>query len=790
MFLSVLLYSCSGKQTDTVFVMNVGNLVTGADSDGGVMVWGHNQTLGDRMGFNVTPANDIVSLKNGTWKFWAVSWDGGLPMVGNTKCAVVTTDIGGGAQEVNMSLATANCTASEFADTNYTGGTQFDDTQFEICQFGDTLSTTCNLASFGSFRVSLPSYQGSQIQNLGLNKCFTGNSGSGLKIPAGKFGLALPFKVDIHLYPAGNTTCTGASYAIMPFNTGLANGVPTAGHSYSDGNAGAAINTVRVKKSLAITAPVFNNINSSGTVVTSNDNIPEINFSNVTSGDVVKIYTSIGNCTANTGDVGSAVATGPSVAVYTSSGLTEAVYNFYAKKIDSSSNVSNCISAGTYTLDMTGPSVTINQAGAQADPALTLPIVYDVSFSEPINPATFIVSDLITTGTATWSTMNWTITNSGNDRDFVVTLTMAGTSPTTDGSLFLTLSASMVSDVAGNPNTASSSTDNQVYVNFMAPALASGLAWASPVMNVTSGLVANWTRSVEADSQDFILYTNAGCTTLAGYQQLGLTGVVESHTFNITQSAGTEMNYYFKIVTHDGYGRSSSTCSGSPIEIDLQNPNNATILGWDSASPSNSPSGKQAQWTASTSTDIVEQQIQFYKGVGGCLGTPYGSLVTGLSSVASDYAVMLSDNDENYYEVTTVDNAGNFSVSPCSPVMEIDSLPPNLLAINTPMSLYKTGDTLNINLIFDEQTNVVGMPELDFVLGDRNRKAIYVSGSGTTQLTFSYIVEIGDYDSDNDIETVGLPLTGGSYQDALGNMSSNIGSLSYFNIKINGMDNG
>ncbi len=112
----------------------------------------------------------------------------------------------------------------------------------------------------------------------------------------------------------------------------------------------------------------------------------------------------------------------------------------------------------TYRVDNLGPTVTVNEDSSQPDPAAVLPISFRVVFSEPIIASTFAVDDISQTGTATGIT--WTITESSNgaNTDF----TLRATAVTGAGTLVPSIAVSRVTDAAGNPNAASTSTDNSV----------------------------------------------------------------------------------------------------------------------------------------------------------------------------------------------------------------------------------------------------------------------------------------------------------------------------------------
>ncbi|GAB4568103.1 MAG: hypothetical protein Fur0017_10400 [Anaerolineales bacterium] len=111
----------------------------------------------------------------------------------------------------------------------------------------------------------------------------------------------------------------------------------------------------------------------------------------------------------------------------------------------------NCV---TYN-DTTPPTVTINQAAGQPDPTSATPINFTVTFSEPINTATFTTADITQNGTA--QGVVWSITNSGDNMTFTLSATASGY-----GTLVPSIAANRVIDLTGNNNLPSTSTDNSV----------------------------------------------------------------------------------------------------------------------------------------------------------------------------------------------------------------------------------------------------------------------------------------------------------------------------------------
>ena len=112
------------------------------------------------------------------------------------------------------------------------------------------------------------------------------------------------------------------------------------------------------------------------------------------------------------------------------------------------------------TLDRVAPTVTINQQGAQSDPTNALPILFDVAFSEGVTG--FAAADVAQSGTATGVTFTVTAVDASH-------YTVRATVVTGDGTVQPTIAADRCNDLAGNPNVASTSTDNTVALDRVAP---------------------------------------------------------------------------------------------------------------------------------------------------------------------------------------------------------------------------------------------------------------------------------------------------------------------------------
>ncbi|MEG4409228.1 Ig-like domain-containing protein, partial [Microcoleus sp. MON2_D5] len=88
-----------------------------------------------------------------------------------------------------------------------------------------------------------------------------------------------------------------------------------------------------------------------------------------------------------------------------------------------------------------------------------------------------------------------------------------------------------------------------------------------------------------------------------------------------------------------------------------------------------------------------------------------------------------------------------------------------------PDGSYGVGSTINITVTFDAAVNVDttgGTPQLLLETGTTDRFATYTSGSGTTALTFNYVVQAPDTSGDLEyLATTALTLNGGTIKDNL-----------------------
>ena len=119
----------------------------------------------------------------------------------------------------------------------------------------------------------------------------------------------------------------------------------------------------------------------------------------------------------------------------------------------------------TFTTDYF-PGATISQGILQADPTNATPIFFKVIFDKAINPTTFTSDDLDWSGSTTVPVTVNVVEVALDNYDIVIM------DVPTEGTITVSLPAGRVKDLLGNPNLASTSTDNQVTYDLSGPTVA------------------------------------------------------------------------------------------------------------------------------------------------------------------------------------------------------------------------------------------------------------------------------------------------------------------------------
>ncbi|WP_432879854.1 hypothetical protein ACQPYH_33960 [Kribbella sp. CA-245084] len=212
------------------------------------------------------------------------------------------------------------------------------------------------------------------------------------------------------------------------------------------------------------------------------------------------------------------------------------------------------------------PTVTVNQAAAQPDPATTAPVNFTAVFSEAVGD--FTSADV----TVVPATATIVVTGSGT------TYNVAVSGFTSSSTVSVSIAADTVHDSGGAGNTASTSTDNTVTYDATtptapAPAVAAALSFGTFVGNTAVTLT-------DAATDDF-----SGVASVAYYRCTGATGSCtaanwtalgssSSAGFSLTKSApfATDGAYRVVAVATDAAGNVSAPSAATALTVDTTPP--------------------------------------------------------------------------------------------------------------------------------------------------------------------------------------------------------------------------
>jgi uncharacterized membrane protein YgdD (TMEM256/DUF423 family) len=139
---------------------------------------------------------------------------------------------------------------------------------------------------------------------------------------------------------------------------------------------------------------------------------------------------------------------------FTTAALSDGLHSLTATATDASSATSPPSDPVDLTIDTGGPTVIVTPAAGQNSPTNASPVVFAVHFSEPV--VGFTATDVEFTGSTVGGTLSAAVAGSG--ADYTVSVTgMTGT-----GSVVVSIPAAAVTDLAGNPSSASAGTGNSV----------------------------------------------------------------------------------------------------------------------------------------------------------------------------------------------------------------------------------------------------------------------------------------------------------------------------------------
>jgi hypothetical protein len=273
----------------------------------------------------------------------------------------------------------------------------------------------------------------------------------------------------------------------------------------------------------------------------------------------------------------------------------------------------------------------------------------------------------------------------------------------------------------------------------------------------------------------------------------------------IAGSGGSTLYFRYTIVAGDldTDGITSATSiqlNGGSIVDRAGNPYNGIPLAWPvhSVNVGAPPATEQAKTIPANGTyikgNVLEFKYNYDKIVNVTGGTPHLTIrmdgvnktvafdptSSGTTSLRFTYTIVENDWEMNgvqfigiSYNAATIRDVDNNTLTltafPSLTGINVDGDSPVITSVTQAGGNYKIGASVDFVVHYDDTVLVTGNPTMQLTLGITPKTATYVSGSGSGNLTFRYVVDEGTSDNNGIENTSPLSLSGGTIKDAFGN---------------------
>ncbi|WP_415408409.1 Ig-like domain-containing protein [Synechococcus sp. W2B2] len=364
---------------------------------------------------------------------------------------------------------------------------------------------------------------------------------------------------------------------------------------------------------------------------------------------------------------------------------------------------------------------------------------------------------------------------SGSGSSYTATFT-ADANSTSDA--VISVASGTFSNSAGNTNNDGDNTNNTLTlsINTVRPTI----TLTSDRSSLQAGDTTTLTFTLSEPSSDF----SEADITISGGTLSNFAGSGSSYTATFTADANSTSDAVISVAS----GTFSNSAGNTNNDGD--NTNNTLTLSINTVRPTialtSDRSSLQAGDTATLTFTLSEPSSDFSEAdisvSGGTLsnfagsGSSYTATFTANADSTSDAVISVAsgtfsnsagntnnDGDDTNNTLTLSINTVRPTIS--TTITRVDS--------TTPDGICVAGDVINLSVSFSEPVVVdttSGTPTLQLETGTIDRFATYISGSGTSTLTFQYIVQVGDTSADLDqLSSSALALNGGSIADTAGN---------------------
>ena len=441
--------------------------------------------------------------------------------------------------------------------------------------------------------------------------------------------------------------------------------------------------------------------------------------------------------------------------------LADGSYTLTVSATDGQNNT--CAYDLTFALDATAPTATVEQAAMQADPTNDGPILFAVEFSEPV--LDFTAEDVSLAGSTVGGTLGVNVSGSG------ASYTVAVDGMDGIGTVIASVVAVAANDAAGNSSEASTSADNTVLFDNVAPTVIIDQAAAQP----------------DPINDGPVVFTVEFSEPVVGFaaEDVDLAGSTVGGTLGVTV-AGGGASYTVAVAGMDGVGTvvasvvagAASDAAGNSSEASTSTDN--TVL-FDNVAPTVAIDQAAAQedptndgpvlFTVEFSEPVVGFTASDVSLAGSTVG---GTLAVGVAGSGASYSVTVTGMNGVGTVVASVpagqasDAAGNSNTASTSVdnTVFFDNVAPTV-AINQAAAQEDptTESPIVFDVVFSEAVTGFTAGDVSFAgstAGDDF--AVAVTGSGA-----NYTVSVSGMDATGDV-IASIPA--GAASDAAGNTSS------------------
>jgi len=226
---------------------------------------------------------------------------------------------------------------------------------------------------------------------------------------------------------------------------------------------------------------------------------------------------------------------------------------------------------------------------------------------------------------------------------------------------------------------------------------------------------------------------------------------------------------------------SVSSCSQPAQTITITFTENAptpSTFSTSQTSPTNISTSNSFQYALTLSQSVADLAVGDFQ-----FGGTATCTITNLSGSGTSYTITVNNCSEGTVilqlkanSVTGSATTGPVSVASANTII-IDRTAPTITTVSAPANLtYVPGNSISFTVNTSETVTVTNTPRLSLTVGSTTRYATYASGSNSTALVFTYVVQTSTSDIDLDGIALNTPLdlNSGTITDLATNAMSNL----------------